>query len=103
MSKELREKLTKAVCTSTRKTNLEVGGFYYIDETYPVSTRDGIEYIDVYSPSMEWLGMAPRRAFSAIKTESQTREILRDLKGIHPNCETLYENVIVDSVGDGGL
>ena len=103
MSKELREKLTKVVCTSTRKTNLEVGGLYYIDETYPVSTRDGLEYVDVYSPSLEWLGMAPRRAFSAIKNESQAREILRDLKGMFPDCETLYENVIISAVGEEGL
>ena len=100
---ELRERLTRAVCTSTRKTNLEVGGFYYVDEIYPVSTKDGLEYVDVYSPSLEWLGMAPRRAFSAIKNEKQTREILRDLKGMHPHMETLYEDTIISSVGEEGL
>lgn len=100
---ELRKRLTKAVCITARKTNLEVGGFYYIDETCPVTTRDGLEYVDIYSPSLEWLGMAPRRAFSAIKTEKQTREILRDLKGMFPTMETLYEDVIVSSVGEEGL
>lgn len=100
---ELRKRLTKAVCITARKTNLEVGGFYYIDETCPVCTRDGLEYIDVYTPALEWLGMAPRRAFSAMKNEKQTREIYRDLRGMFPGVETLYENVIISAVGEEAL
>lgn len=103
MSRELRERVTKAVCITARKTTLEVGNYYYIDETRPVSTKNGVEYIDVYTPALEWLGMAPRRAFSAMKNEKQTREILRDLKGMFPDMETLYEDVIINSVGEEGL
>lgn len=99
----MKEKFTKTVCTTRRKTTLQVGGFYYIDETCPVSSRDGLEYVDVYTPSLEWIGMAPRRAFSAIKNEKQTREILRELRGMYPNMETLYEDVIIASVGEEGL
>lgn len=99
----MRERLIKVVCTTTRKTNLQIGGFYYIDETCPVTNKDGLEYVDVYTPSLEWLGMAPRRAFSAIKTEFQTREILRDLRGMFPDMETLYEDVIINSVGEEAL
>ena len=99
-----REDLSKAICISNAK-GLEAGGYYYIDtrENFMVRTRDSVPYVDVYTPNYEWLGMAPRRAFAILKTEAQAREILRDLKGMHPNMETLYEDVIVSSVGQEGL
>ena len=100
-----KEDLSKAVCISTNAKGLETGGYYYIDarESFMVRTKDGIPYVDVYTPNYEWLGMAPRKAFAILKTEAQTREILRDLKGMHPNMETLYEDVIVSDVGQEGL
>ena len=99
-----REDLSKAVYISNAK-GLEAGGYYYIDtrENFMVRTRDSVPYVDVYTPNYEWLGMAPRRAFAILKTEAQAREILRDLKGMHPNMETLYEDVIVSAVGQEGL
>lgn len=100
-----KEDLSKAVCISANAKDLEIGGYYYIDarESFIVKTKDGVPYVDVYTPNYEWLGMAPRRAFAAIKNEVQTREILRDLKGMFPTMETLYEDVIVSSVGEEGL
>ena len=100
-----REDLSKAICISTNAKDLETGGYYYIDarENFMVKTKDGVPYVDVYTPNYEWLGMAPRRAFAILKTEAQAREILRDLKGMHPNMETLYEDVIVSAVGQEGL
>ena len=100
-----REDLSKAVCISTNAKDLETGEYYYIDarENFMVKTKDGVPYVDVYTPNYEWLGMAPRRAFAILKTEAQTREILRDLKGIHSNMETLYEDIIIDTIGQEGL
>ena len=100
-----KEDLSKAVCISANAKDLEIGGYYYIDarESFMVRTKDGVPYVDVYTPNYEWLGMAPRRAFVVFKTEAQAREIFRDLKGMHPNMETLYEDVIIDSVTMDGL
>lgn len=100
-----KEDLSKAVCISTKSKDLETGGYYYIDEreNFIVKTRDGIPYVDVYSPDYKWLGAAPRRAFAILKTENQAKEILRDLKGMYSNMETLYEDVIVSAVGEEGL
>ena len=100
-----REDLSKAVCISTNAKDLETGGYYYIDarERFVVRTRDGVPYVDVYSPDYKWLGAAPRRAFAVLKTESQAKEILHDLKGMHPNMETLYEDVIISAIGKEGL
>lgn len=97
--------LIKAVCISTKSKGLKTGGYYYIDarENFMVQTKDGIPYVDVYTPKYGYLGMAPRRAFAVLKTEAQAKEILRDLKGMHPNMETLYEDVIVSAVGEEGL
>lgn len=99
-----KEDLSKAVCISNAK-GLETGEYYYIDarENFMIQTKDGVPYVDVYTPNYEWLGMASRRAFAILKTEAQAREILRDLKGMHPNMETLYEDVIVSAVGQEGL
>ena len=95
--------LIKAVCISTKSKGLKTGGYYYISEKETIRTRDNVSYVDVYTPNYEYLGMAPRRAFAILKTESQAKEILRDLKGMHPNMETLYEDVIVSAVGEEGL
>lgn len=100
-----KEDLSKAVCISTKAKGLETGGHYYIDEreNFIVKTRDGIPYVDVYSPDYKWLGAAPRRAFAILKTESQAKEILRDLKGMYPNMETLYEDIIISAIGEEWL
>lgn len=100
-----REDFSQAVCISTNAKDLETGGYYYIDarESFMVQTKDGVPYVDVYTPNYEWLGMAPRKAFAILKTEAQAKEILRDLKGMRPNMETLYEDVIVSDIGQEGL
>lgn len=99
------EKLSKAVCISTKSKDLETGAYYYIDarENFMVKTKDGVSYVDVYTSNYVYLGMAPRRAFAILKTKAQAREILCGLKGMHPNMETLYEDVIVSDIGEEGL
>lgn len=97
-----RENLTAARCISNAR-GLEAGEPYYIDESNPVYTRDGVPYVDVYNLKREWIGMAPRRAFAILKTETQAKNILSDLKGMYPNMETLYEDVIVSIIGQEGL
>lgn len=96
-------KLSVACCISTNAKGLETGESYYIDEINTVSTRDNVPYVDVYNVNREWMGMAPRRAFAILKTENQAKEILRNLKGMYPNMETLYEDVIVSAIGLEGL
>lgn len=99
----MKRDLIKAVCISTESKGLKTGGYYYISEEETARTRDNVPYVDVYTPKYGYLGMAPRRSFAILKTESQAKEILRDLKGMHPNMETLYEDVIVSAVGEEGL
>ena len=100
-----KESLSKAVCISTNAKGLETGGYYYIDarESFMVRTKDGVPYVDVYTPNYEWLGMAPRRAFAILKTEDEARETLEALKRFYPGMETLYEDVIVSAIGEEGL
>lgn len=100
-----KEDLSKAVCISANAKDLEIGGYYYIDtrESFMVQTKDGVPYVDVYTPNYEWLGMAPRRAFAILKTEAQAKETLEALKRFYPGMETLYENVIVSTIGREGL
>lgn len=99
------EDLSRAICISTKTETLETGGYYYIDdrEKMSVKTRDGVPYVDVYTPDCKWIGMAPRRAFAVLKTEAQAKNILKDLKGMYPNMETLYEDVIVSAITEEGL
>lgn len=100
-----KEDLSKAVCISTNAKGLETGGYYYIDarESFMVRTKDGVPYVDVYTPNYEWLGMAPRRAFAILKTKDEARETLEALKRKYPEMETLYDDVIVSTVGEEGL
>ena len=100
-----KEDLSKAVCISINVKELETGGYYYIDtrENFVVKNKDGVPYVDVYTPNYEWLGMARRKAFAILKTEEQAKNILADLKGMHPKTETLYEDVIVSAIGEEGL
>lgn len=100
-----KEDLSKAVCISANAKDLEIGGYYYIDtrESFMVQTKDGVPYVDVYTPNYEWLGMAPRRAFAILKTEAQAKETLEALKRFYPGMETLYEDVIVSTIGREGL
>ena len=100
-----KEDLSKAVCISANAKDLEIGGYYYIDtrESFMVQTKDGVPYVDMYTPNYEWLGMAPRRAFAILKTEAQAKETLEALKRFYPGMETLYEDVIVSTIGREGL
>lgn len=100
-----KESLSKAVCISTNAKELKTGEYYYIDarESFTVKTKDGVPYVDVYTPNYEWLGMAPRRAFAILKTEDEARETLEALKRFYPGMETLYEDVIVSAIGEEGL
>lgn len=100
-----KEDLSKAVCISANAKDLEIGGYYYIDtrESFMVQTKDGVPYVDVYTPNYEWLGMAPRRAFAILKTEAQAKETLEALKRFYPGMETLYKDVIVSTIGREGL
>ena len=100
-----KEDLSKAVCISANAKDLEIGGYYYIDarESFIVKTKDGVPYIDVYTPNYEWLGMAPRRAFAILKTEAQAKETLEALKRFYPGMEMLYDDVIVSTIGKEGL
>ena len=100
-----KEDLSKAVCISANAKDLEIGGYYYIDtrESFMVQTKDGVPYVDVYTPNYEWLGMAPRRAFAILKTEAQAKETLEALKRFYPGMETLYDDVIVSTIGKEGL
>ena len=99
-----KESLSKAICISNAK-GLETGGYYYIDarESFIVKTKDNVPYVDVYTPNYEWLGMAPRRAFAILKTKDEARETLEALKRKYPEMETLYDDVIVSTVGQEGL
>lgn len=100
-----KEDLSKAVCISINVKELETGGYYYIDtrENFVVKNKDGVPYVDVYTPNYEWLGMAPRKAFAILKTEDEARETLEALKRFYPGMETLYEDVIVSAIGEEGL
>lgn len=100
-----KESLSKAVCISANAKDLEIGGYYYIDarESFMVQTKDGVPYVDVYTPNYEWLGMAPRRAFAILKTKDEARETLEALKRFYPGMETLYEDVIISAIGNEGL
>ena len=100
-----KESLSKAICISTNAKGLETGEYYYIDarESFMVRTKDGVPYVDVYTPNYEWLGMAPRRAFIILKTKDEARETLEALKRFYPVAETLYEDVIVSIIGIEGL
>lgn len=99
-----KESLSKAICISNAK-GLETGEYYYIDarESFMVRTKDGVPYVDVYTPNYKWLGMAPRRAFAILKTKDEARETLEALKRKYPGMETLYEDVILSAVGNEGL
>lgn len=100
-----KEDFSQEVCISANAKDLEIGGYYYIDtrESFMVRTKDGISYVDVYSPNYEWLGMAPRKAFAILKTEAQAKETLEALKRFYPGMETLYDDVIVSTIGKEGL
>lgn len=100
-----KEDLSKAVCISVNAKDLEIGEYYYIDarESFMVRTKDGVPYVDVYTPSYEWLGMAPRRAFAILKTKDEARETLEALKRKYPEMETLYEDIILSAIGQEGL
>lgn len=104
----MKKDLSRAICISTNVTKLKTGETYFIDarESMMTETLDGVSYVDVYDTDANYLGMAARRAFAVIETEmksSQAEEVLRDLKGMYPNCETLYEDVIISEVGIKGL
>ena len=85
----------------------EDGNEWLLDDSteskYVVKNKDGVPYVDVYTPNYEWLGMAPRRAFAILKTEDEARETLEALKRFYPGMETLYEDVIVSAIGEEGL
>ena len=100
-----KESLSKAICISTNAKGLETGEYYYIDarESFMVRTKDGVPYVDVYTPNYEWLGMASRRAFAILKTKDEARETLEALKRKYPGMETLYEDTIVSLIGEEGL
>lgn len=100
-----KEDLSRAVCISANAKKLKIGECYYIDarENFIVRTKDGVPYVDVYTPNYEWLGMAPRRAFAILKTEAQAKETLEALKRFYPGMETLYDDVIVSTIGKEGL
>lgn len=99
----MEKELSAVHCISTNAKGLETGESYYIDENNTCSTRDNVVYVDVYNVNREWLGMAPRRAFAVLKTEQQAKNILADLKGMYPDMETLYEDVIVSAIGQEAL
>lgn len=93
--------LSKAVCISTNKLNtLKVGGYYYIKNEFVYNNES---YVEVFSPNETLVGIFKRNHFAILKTESQAKEILRDLKGMYSNMETLYEDVIISAVGEEGL
>ena len=93
--------LSKAVCISTNKLNtLEVGEYYYIKNEFIYNNEF---YVEVLNPNKILVGIFKRNHFAILKTESQAKEILRDLKGMFPNMETLYEDVIVSAITEEGL
>lgn len=94
--------LQKSIYISTGK-GFQTGGAYYIDTDNTVLSKDKVSFVDVYTPDKKWIGMAPRRAFAVLKTENQAKEILRDLKGMYPGMETLYEDTIINAVTQDGL
>ena len=99
--KEMKNNLFMAVCISTNKLNtLEVGEYYYIKNEFIYNNES---YVEVLNPNKILVGIFKRNHFAVLKTEAQAKEILRDLKGMNPNMETLYEDVIVSAVGEEGL
>ena len=104
----MKEDLSRAIYISTNVTRLKTGETYFIDarEFMMTETLDGISYVDVYDINANYLGMAAIRDFAVIETEmklSQAEEVLRVLKGMYPNCDTLYEDMIISEVGIKGL
>lgn len=97
----MNENLLKAVCLSTNKIKtLIVGDYYYIANEF---TYNGDSYVEAFNPDKKGVGIFKRNHFAVLKTEAQAKEILRDLKGINPNMETLYEDKIIECVGQDGL
>lgn len=96
-----REDLTQAVCISTNALNtLEVGEYYYIKNEFVYNNES---YVEVFTPDLILVGIFKRNHFAILKTESQAKEILRDLKGMYSNMETLYEDIIISAIGEEWL
>lgn len=96
-----KEDLSKAVCISTNAFNtLKVGEYYYIKNEFVYNNES---YVEAFTPDWILVGIFKRNHFAILKTENQAKEILRDLKGMYSNMETLYEDVIVSAVGEEGL
>lgn len=93
--------LSKVICISSNKLNtLEVGNYYYIGHEF---VYDNENYVYVFTPNEDELGVFKRNHFAVLKTETQAKNILADLKGMYPKMETLYEDVIVSAIGQEGL
>lgn len=93
-----RENLLKAICLITKTNMINAGQCYYIS--------DNAGLVDVYDTDANYIGMAVRWCFAVIETEmklSQAEEVLRDLKGMYPTIEMLYEDTIISAVGIKGL
>ena len=96
-----KENLSKAICISTNKLNtLEVGNYYYIGNEF---VYDNETYVKVFTPNETEIGVFKRNHFAVLKTETQAKNILADLKGMYPNMETLYEDAIISAVTEEGF
>lgn len=97
----MKENLYKATCITTNKTNtLKVGESYYIGRTF---IYDDEYYVKVFTPNKIEVGVFKRNHFTVIKTEEQAKGALRALQRNYPNMETLYEDVIINTIGQDGL
>ena len=96
-----KEDLSKAICISTNALHtLKVGNYYYIGNEF---VYDNETYVKVFTPNETEVGVFKRNHFAILKTEQQAKNILADLKGMHPKMETLYEDVIISEVGEENL
>lgn len=94
--------LRLAFCTepeTIRALNSDSKCFYLGDEF----VLDDERYVMVFYLNENLAGRFKRNRFIVLKTEQEAKDILKELKEKKPNMETLYEDAIIEAVGQDGL
>lgn len=93
--------MIKAICISTNELNtLTVGEYYYIKNEFVYNNES---YVEVFTPDEIKVGIFKRNHFARLMTEAQTKEVYRDLKGMFPKADAIYEDKIIETVGEEAL